>query len=153
MSKSPIAWQGCSKSDSALTTGTEVEFASEFRYRNPIVEEGTVAVAVSQSGETADTLAAIQEAKRRGATTLGVVNVVGSSIARETDAGVYLRVGPEIGVASTKTFLGQMLVLYILCLKLAQRRNDIKKEIYSFRYYSYKCLRDISTNPRIIWCP
>jgi len=89
---------------------TEVEFASEFRYRNPIVEDRTVAIAVSQSGETADTLAAVQEAKRRGAITLGAVNVVGSSIARETDAGVYLRVGPEIGVASTKAFIGYRMI-------------------------------------------
>ncbi len=101
----------------------EVEFASEFRYRNPIVEEGTVAIAVSQSGETADTLAAVQEAKRRGATSLGVVNVVGSSIARETDAGVYLRVGPEIGVASTKAFIGQVGVLTMLAMYLGRRRH------------------------------
>ena len=108
---------------------TEVEFASEFRYRNPIVEEGTVAVAVSQSGETADTLAAIQEAKRRGATTLGVVNVVGSSIARETDAGVYLRVGPEIGVASTKAFIGQVGVLTMLAMYLGRRRHLGREEM------------------------
>ena len=101
----------------------EVEFASEFRYRNPIVEEGTVAIAVSQSGETADTLAAVQEAKRRGATSLGVVNVVGSSIARETDAGVYLRVGPEIGVASTKAFIGQVGVLTMLAMYLGRSRH------------------------------
>lgn len=108
---------------------SEVEFASEFRYRNPIVEEGTVAVAVSQSGETADTLAAIQEAKRRGATTLGVVNVVGSSIARETDAGVYLRVGPEIGVASTKAFIGQVGVLTMLAMYLGRRRHLGREEM------------------------
>ena len=107
----------------------EVEFASEFRYRNPIVEEGTVAIAVSQSGETADTLAAIQEAKRRGATTLGVVNVVGSSIARETDAGVYLRVGPEIGVASTKAFIGQVGVLTMLAMYLGRRRHLGREEM------------------------
>ncbi len=101
---------------------TEVEYASEFRYRNPIIEEGTVAVAVSQSGETADTLAALNEAQERGALTLGVVNVVGSSIARETDAGVYLRVGPEIGVASTKAFTGQVAVLAMLSLFIARRR-------------------------------
>ncbi len=100
----------------------EVEYASEFRYRNPIVEEHTIAVAVSQSGETADTLAAVAEAKRRGATALGVVNVVGSSIARETDAGVYLRVGPEIGVASTKAFIGQVGVLAMLATYMGRRR-------------------------------
>ncbi|TVQ60046.1 MAG: glutamine--fructose-6-phosphate transaminase (isomerizing) [Phycisphaerales bacterium] len=101
---------------------TEVEYASEFRYRNPIIEDGTVVVAVSQSGETADTLAALHEAKDRGALALGVVNVVGSSIARETDAGVYLRVGPEIGVASTKAFTGQVAVLALLSLFLGRRR-------------------------------
>ena len=101
---------------------TDVEFASEFRYRNPIVEEGTVVVAISQSGETADTLAALQEAKQRGALALGLVNVVGSSISRETDAGVYLRVGPEIGVASTKAFLGQVAVATMLAAFVGRRR-------------------------------
>ena len=101
---------------------TEVEFASEFRYRNPIIEEGTVVIAISQSGETADTLAALQEAKQRGALALGVVNVVGSSVARETDAGVYLRVGPEIGVASTKAFLGQVMVSALLATFIGRRR-------------------------------
>ncbi len=99
------------------------EYASEFRYRNPIIEDGTLSIAVSQSGETADTLAALLEAKDRGALTLGVVNVVGSTIARETDAGVYLRVGPEIGVASTKAFTGQVAVLAMLTLWLARRRQ------------------------------
>jgi len=98
------------------------EYASEFRYRNPIIEDGTVVVAVSQSGETADTLAALTEAKERGALSLGVINVVGSSIARETDAGVYLRVGPEIGVASTKAFTGQVAVLTMITLFMARRR-------------------------------
>jgi len=101
---------------------TDVDFASEFRYRNPIVEEGTVVVAISQSGETADTLAALQEAKQRGALALGLVNVVGSSISRETDAGVYLRVGPEIGVASTKAFLGQVCVATMLAAFVGRRR-------------------------------
>ena len=96
------------------------EFASEFRYRNPIIEENTVAIAVSQSGETADTLAALVEAKDRGAVTMGVINVVGSTMARETDAGVYLRVGPEIGVASTKAFVGQVAVLTMMALKTPQ---------------------------------
>ncbi|MBL8886792.1 MAG: glutamine--fructose-6-phosphate transaminase (isomerizing) [Phycisphaerales bacterium] len=98
------------------------EYASEFRYRNPIVEENTLVIAVSQSGETADTLAALQEAKERGALALGVVNVVGSSIARETDAGVYLRVGPEIGVASTKAFTGQVAVLSMLAMYMGRKR-------------------------------
>ncbi len=100
----------------------ECEYASEFRYRNPIIEEGTVVVAVSQSGETADTLAALHEARDRGALALGVVNVVGSTIARDTDAGVYLRVGPEIGVASTKAFVGQVAVLTMISMFMARRR-------------------------------
>ncbi|MDX2118264.1 MAG: glutamine--fructose-6-phosphate transaminase (isomerizing) [Planctomycetota bacterium] len=98
------------------------EYASEFRYRNPIIEDNTVVMAVSQSGETADTLAALHEAKDRGALALGVVNVVGSSIARETDAGVFLRVGPEIGVASTKAFTGQVAVLTLVTLFMARRK-------------------------------
>ncbi len=98
------------------------EYASEFRYRNPIIEEGSVIIAVSQSGETADTLAALNEAKERGALALGVVNVVGSSISRQTDAGVYLHVGPEIGVASTKAFVGQVAVLTLIALFIGRRR-------------------------------
>ncbi len=101
----------------------EVQYASEFRYRNPIVEDGTVLIAISQSGETADTLAALEEAKMRGATTLGIVNVVGSSISRATDSGVYLRVGPEIGVASTKAFLGQVAVGALMAIYAGRRRN------------------------------
>jgi glucosamine--fructose-6-phosphate aminotransferase (isomerizing) len=101
----------------------EVQYASEFRYRNPIVEEGTVLVAISQSGETADTLAALDEARERGAITLGIVNVVGSSIARVTDAGVYLRVGPEIGVASTKAFVGQVAVGALMAIYAGRRRH------------------------------
>jgi glucosamine--fructose-6-phosphate aminotransferase (isomerizing) len=100
----------------------ECEYASEFRYRNPIIEDGTVLIAVSQSGETADTLAALHEAKDRGALTLGVINVVGSTISRETHAGVYLRVGPEIGVASTKAFTGQVAALTMIALFMARRR-------------------------------
>jgi glucosamine--fructose-6-phosphate aminotransferase (isomerizing) len=98
------------------------EYASEFRYRNPIIEDGTVIVAISQSGETADTLAALREAKERGALALGAVNVVGSSIARETDAGVYLHVGPEVGVASTKAFVGQVAVLTLMALYVGKRK-------------------------------
>ncbi|MHC4952050.1 MAG: glutamine--fructose-6-phosphate transaminase (isomerizing) [Planctomycetota bacterium] len=101
----------------------EVEYASEFRYRNPIVDEGTIFIAISQSGETADTLAAVELAKERGATVLGIVNVVGSTIARTTDAGVYLRVGPEIGVASTKAFTAQVAVLAMLAIELGRRRH------------------------------
>jgi glutamine---fructose-6-phosphate transaminase (isomerizing) len=100
----------------------ETEYASEFRYRNPIVEFGTVVVAISQSGETADTLAALREARDKGALALGIVNVVGSTIARETDAGVYLHAGPEIGVASTKAFTCQVVVEALLALYLGRRR-------------------------------
>jgi glucosamine--fructose-6-phosphate aminotransferase (isomerizing) len=101
----------------------EVEYASEFRYRNPLIFDRTVVVAISQSGETADTLAALREAKDRGALALGIVNAVGSTIARETDAGVYLHVGPEIGVASTKAFTGQVAVLSLLAAFLGRRRH------------------------------
>jgi glutamine---fructose-6-phosphate transaminase (isomerizing) len=101
----------------------ETEYASEFRYRNPIIEDGTIVISISQSGETLDTLAAVEEAKQRGATVLGIVNVVGSSIARATDAGVYLHVGPEIGVASTKAFTAQVAVLTMLAIELGRRRH------------------------------
>ncbi len=101
----------------------EVEYASEFRYRNPVIDEDTLFVAISQSGETADTLAAVREASRRGATTMGIVNVVGSTIARETDGGVYTHSGPEIGVASTKAFTGQLTVLALFTLMLARQRG------------------------------
>ncbi len=102
---------------------TETEYASEFRYRNPVLDDGTVVISVSQSGETADTIAALTEAKQRGALTLGVVNVVGSTMARETDAGVYLHVGPEIGVASTKAFTGQVTVLALMACYLGRRKH------------------------------
>ncbi len=101
----------------------EVDYASEFRYRRPIIQEGDVVIVISQSGETADTLAAAREAKAQGALVLGVCNVVGSTIARETDAGVYLHAGPEIGVASTKAFTCQVLVLTMIALKLAEGRT------------------------------
>ncbi len=101
---------------------TETEYASEFRYRNPIIEDGTVVIAISQSGETLDTLAAVEEAKERGATVLGIVNVVGSSIARATDAGIYLHAGPEVGVASTKAFTAQVAVLTMLAIELGRRK-------------------------------
>ncbi len=101
----------------------EVEYASEFRYRSPILFEDDFVIFISQSGETADTYAAIQEAKQRGATCLGIVNVVGSSIARATDAGIYIHAGPEIGVASTKAFTSQLTVLSLLALYLGRMRN------------------------------
>jgi glucosamine--fructose-6-phosphate aminotransferase (isomerizing) len=102
---------------------TKVEYASEFRYKNPVIDRRTLVIAVSQSGETADTLAALREAKRRGARVMGIVNVVGSTIARETDFGVYLHAGPEIGVASTKAFTSQVAALALFTLYLARLRN------------------------------
>ena len=101
----------------------DVQYASEFRYKNPVIEKNTLVIAISQSGETADTLAALREAKQRGAKTMGIVNVVGSTIARETDFGVYLHVGPEIGVASTKAFTSQIIALVLFSLYLGRRRN------------------------------
>jgi glutamine---fructose-6-phosphate transaminase (isomerizing) len=102
---------------------TDVQYASEFRYKNPVIEDGTLVLAISQSGETADTLAALKEAKQRGALTMGIVNAVGSSIARETDFGVYLHAGPEIGVASTKAFTSQIVALLLFSLYLGRRRT------------------------------
>jgi glutamine---fructose-6-phosphate transaminase (isomerizing) len=101
----------------------EVEYASEFRYRNPVVDPRTLVIGISQSGETADTLAAIREAKRRGGRTVGLVNVVGSTIAREVDGGIYLHAGPEIGVASTKAFTSQVAALALITLRIARLRN------------------------------
>ncbi len=108
----------------------EVEYASEFRYRNPILTNDDVVIAISQSGETADTLAALRMAKEKGATILGICNVVGSSIARETDAGVYTHAGVEIGVASTKAFTAQVTILTLLALKLANEKGQISVEVY-----------------------
>lgn len=101
----------------------EVEYASEFRYRNPIIKPGTLVLVISQSGETADTLAALREAKTKGATVLGICNAVGSTIARESDGGVYLHAGPEIGVASTKAFTAQVTVLAMIALLLGRERR------------------------------
>lgn len=106
----------------------EVELGSEFRYRNPVINEKTAVLAISQSGETADTLEAIREGKRHGAMTLGIVNTVGSTIARETDAGVYNHAGPEIGVASTKAFISQLEVLALLTLFLGRQRMMTKAQ-------------------------
>ncbi len=106
----------------------EVEYASEFRYRDPMLFSDDVLIVISQSGETADTLAAIKLAKEKGVLTIGIVNTVGSTIARETDAGVYLHIGPEIGVASTKAFTGQVTVLNMLALVLAKARGVITAE-------------------------
>jgi len=101
----------------------EVEYASEFRYRNAVLNAGDIVIAISQSGETADTLAAVKETKQKGATALGIVNVVGSSIARETDAGIYIHAGPEIGVASTKAFTSQLSVLTLLAVYLGRMKS------------------------------
>ena len=109
----------------------EVEYASEFRYRNPIVNKGDVIIAISQSGETADTLVAIEKAKENGAIIFGIVNVVGSSIARVSHAGAYTHAGPEIGVASTKAFTAQLVVLTMIALKIAKEKGSISDEYYS----------------------
>ena len=108
----------------------EIDYASELRYRNPLIEDGTLAIAISQSGETADTLAALKEVRMRGALAVGLVNVVGSSIARETDAGIYLHVGPEIGVASTKAFTAQVAVLAMLATFLGRRRHLSSERVH-----------------------
>lgn len=109
----------------------EVEYASEFRYRNPIINDDDVIVAISQSGETADTLAAIRMAHERGALVLGVCNVVGSSIARETDSGIYTHAGPEIGVASTKAFTSQVVVLAMMAFAVGRRRGALDEATYA----------------------
>jgi len=108
----------------------EVEYASEFRYRNPIISKGDVVIAISQSGETADTMAALELAKERGALIYGIVNVVGSSISRLTDCGSYIHAGPEIGVASTKAFTGQVTVLTIMALHLAKLKGTITEKYF-----------------------
>ncbi len=118
----------------------EVEYASEFRYRNPVIYKDDVVIAISQSGETADTLAAIKLAKENEALVLGICNVVGSSIPRETDGGVYTHAGPEIGVASTKAFTAQVTVLTMMAMILGQKRNTITQEKYE---YLIKALTEI----------
>ena len=119
----------------------EVEYASEFRYRNPVITENDVLIAISQSGETADTLAAIKLAKEKGAFVFGVCNVVGSSIARESDAGAYTHAGPEIGVASTKAFTTQITVLTLIALKLAKAKGVFSES----KYHEY--LTELETIP------
>ena len=108
----------------------EVAYASEFRYSEPVIEADDVVMAISQSGETADTLAAIQLAKEKGAFVYGICNAVGSSIPRNTDAGTYIHVGPEIGVASTKAFTGQVLVLTMFALALGQYKGTVESKEY-----------------------
>ncbi len=121
----------------------EVEYASEFRYRNPIVTENDIVWAISQSGETADTLAAVREAKMRGAKVFGIVNVVGSSIARETDGGVYIHAGPEIGVASTKAFTSQLTVLSLITVLMARLRGMSVTD-------GYKILSELKSLPDMV---
>lgn len=120
----------------------EVEYASEFRYREQLIGEGDVMLVISQSGETADTLAALREAKDRGALVLGICNVVGSTIARETHAGVYTHAGPEIGVASTKAFTAQVSVLTMIAIMLAQKRSTISEE------YATKLIQELNNIPK-----
>jgi glucosamine--fructose-6-phosphate aminotransferase (isomerizing) len=119
----------------------EVEYASEFRYRDPIITEDDVIIAISQSGETADTLAALELARRHGALTYGICNVVGSSIPRITDTGTYIHVGPEIGVASTKAFTGQVTVLSMMAIELAYKRGTIRRSYY------YQLLQSLENIP------
>lgn len=120
----------------------EVEYASEFRYRNPIVKQGDIIIAISQSGETADTIVAIEQAKKNGAIILGIVNAVGSSIARISDAGVYTHSGPEIGVASTKAFTGQLAVLVLAALKLGLDNKTLTQERFSYLCYELAAVPD-----------
>lgn len=116
--------------ESMARTSVEVDMASEFRYRNPIIEEGALVIVISQSGETADTLQALRDSKARGAKVLGIVNVVGSSIAREADSVMYTWAGPEIAVASTKAYSAQLIALYLLAMKFARVKGTISEEEY-----------------------
>ena len=132
----------------------EVEYASEFRYRNPVMEEGTLVFAISQSGETVDTLAALREAEKRGVTSMGICNVVGSTIARESQGGVYIHAGPEIGVASTKAFTSQITVLSLLSLVLGRMRNiSNRSRVFSNRKRRSRRSQNSITNTTIssIW--
>ena len=120
----------------------EVDLASEFRYRNPILEEGAMVIVISQSGETADTLAALRESKARGFKVLGIVNVVGSSIAREADNVMYTWAGPEIAVATTKAYSAQLIALYLLAMKLGKVRGTLDQETFASLLGDLKCLPD-----------
>lgn len=120
----------------------EVDVASEFRYRNPILEEGGMVIVISQSGETADTLAALRESKARGFQVLGIVNVVGSSIAREADSVMYTWAGPEIAVATTKAYSAQLAALYMLAMKFAKVRGTIDQAVFEKLLYELRCLPD-----------
>ncbi len=123
----------------------EVEYASEFRYRSPIITKKDVVIAISQSGETADTLAAMKLAKNKGALVYGVCNVAGSSISRETDAGSYTHAGPEIGVASTKAFTTQITILTLMALKLAKEKGSISESVYRQHLYEMEQIPDLVT--------
>ena len=132
----------------------EVEYASEFRYRNPVINKTDIIIAISQSGETADTLAAIKLAKKEGAFLYGICNVVGSSISREVDAGSYTHAGPEIGVASTKAFTTQITVLYLIAVKLAKSKGIIsskeyRKYIYEISSIEKKIRKVLGTNNKV----
>jgi len=121
--------------ESIVRIPVEVDYASEFRYRKPVIGDGDLLIAISQSGETADTLAALREGKKRGAKTLGIINVVGSTIAREVDSGIYLYAGPEIGVASTKAFSSQVVALLLLALYMKQESGKrLNKKIIDGLY-------------------
>lgn len=120
----------------------EVDLASEFRYRNPVMEEGAVVIVISQSGETADTLAALRESKKRGFKTLGIVNVVGSSIAREADSVMYTWAGPEIAVATTKAYSAQLIALYLLAMKFAKVRKTVSESEFTQMIDDLKILPD-----------
>ncbi len=120
----------------------EVDVASEFRYRDPILEEGNMIIVISQSGETADTLAALRESRQRGQKVLGIVNVVGSSIAREADACLYTWAGPEIAVATTKAYSAQLAALYLLAMKLAKVRHTVDEEMFRKLLEDLRCLPD-----------
>lgn len=120
----------------------EVDVASEFRYRDPILEEGNMIIVISQSGETADTLAALRESRQRGQKVLGIVNVVGSSIAREADACLYTWAGPEIAVATTKAYSAQLAALYLLAMKLAKVRHTVDEEMFRGLLEDLRCLPD-----------
>ncbi len=123
----------------------EIDYASEFRYRNPIIQEGNIVVVISQSGETTDTLEALREAKRKGAQVIGITNVIGSTMARESDGGIYLHAGPEIGVASTKAFTNQIVCLILLSLFLSRLKNMPL-------YEGEKLLKELMTLPDKIQC-
>ena len=130
--------------ESLVRIPVEVEYASEFRYRNPIIREDDVLIAISQSGETADTLAAVELAKQHGATVIGICNVVGSTLARETMAGSYTHAGPEIGVASTKAFTAQVTVLTLMALSLAHKKGTISQSQY------HRLINDLESIPEKI---